>query len=100
MQKIRDSFYRHRQSGMVDDVSLAIALGVAEKYFIIITSFLFCAIFLPVSGLRVDVGSALGFWGFFTFNLGIYSYFGQAFMCLTRTMPTAQILASVFIVRT
>jgi hypothetical protein len=35
--------------------------------------------------------------GFFTFNLAIYSYFGQAFMCLVSGMPTAQILASVFI---
>jgi hypothetical protein len=35
--------------------------------------------------------------GIFTFNLAIYSYFGQAFMCLVSSMPTAQILASVFI---
>ena len=41
--------------------------------------------------------SDIAFWGFFTFNLAIYSYFGQAFMCLVRGMGTAQILASVFI---
>lgn len=35
--------------------------------------------------------------GIFTFNLAIYSYFGQAFMCLVPSMTTAQILASVFI---
>lgn len=35
--------------------------------------------------------------GFFTFNLAIYSYFGQAFMCLVPHMATAQILCSVFI---
>ena len=35
--------------------------------------------------------------GFFSFNLAIYSYFGQAFMCLVNSMTTAQILASVFI---
>lgn len=35
--------------------------------------------------------------GFFTFNLAIYSYFGQAFMCLVPAMGTAQILCSVFI---
>lgn len=37
------------------------------------------------------------FWGFFTFNLALYSYFGQAFMCSVRGMATAQILNSVFI---
>jgi len=35
--------------------------------------------------------------GFFTFNIAIYSYFGQAFVCLVKPMPAAQILASVFI---
>jgi hypothetical protein len=35
--------------------------------------------------------------GIFTFNLAIYSYFGQAFMCCVPSMATAQILSSVFI---
>lgn len=39
----------------------------------------------------------LFFQGFFTFNIAIYSYFGQAFMCLVPTMATAQILCAVFI---
>ena len=37
------------------------------------------------------------FQGFFTFNVAIYSYFGQAFVCFFKPMATAQILASVFI---
>lgn len=97
MLKIRDSFYRHRQSGMVDDVSFALGLGVAEKWFILFSSFLFCAVFLPCTGLGLQFGRALSFSGIFCFNAAIYSYFGQAFMCLVPGMSQAQILASVFV---
>lgn len=97
MLKIRDSFYRQRQSGMVDDVSFSLALGVAEKWFIVVSSFLFCAVFLPCAGLGLEVGRAISFSGIFCFNTAIYSYVGQAFMCLVPGMPQAQILASIFI---
>ena len=122
MLSIRDVFYRHRSSGMLDNVSLGWALGTAEKWFIVMASFLFCLVFLGVSGISTGLlrralrfwvsvsapaaitefcfGSLLTYWlfqGIFTFNLAIYSYFGQAFMCLVPSMTTAQILASVFI---
>lgn len=35
--------------------------------------------------------------GFFTFNLAIYSYIGQAFVCLVKAPQTAFVLASVYI---
>jgi len=35
MTGVRDMFYRHRDSGMYDSASMGLALGVAEKYFII-----------------------------------------------------------------
>ena len=72
--------------------------------------------------MRDKVRQAFGFWGFFTFNMAIYSYIGmflfdlrirhfvvnlsdlshhlsagQLFMCSVRGGGTAQILASVFI---
>jgi ABC-2 type transporter len=97
MLKIRDSFYRHRQAGMLDDVSFALGLGVAEKWFIVVSSFLFCVVFLPCAELNLDPGRAISFAGIFCFNTAIYSYFGQAFMCLVSGMPQAQILASIFI---
>lgn len=97
MLKIRDSFYRHRQSGMLDDVSFALGLGVAEKWFILVSSFLFCVVFLPCAELNLQAGQAISFAGIFCFNAAIYSYFGQAFMCLVSGMPQAQILASIFI---
>lgn len=95
MKQIRDQHYRQRAAGMLDDQSLAWALGTAEKYFIVVASVLFCIVFLPTAGLHFGIGKFVAFWGFFTFNLAIYSYFGQLFMCLVRSMPTAQILASV-----
>lgn len=98
MLKLRDSFYRHRSAGMVDSGSVTLALGFAEKWFILLSAVLFCLIFIGTAGLHFTKFRRLvSFWGFFTFNLAIYSYFGQAFMCLVRGMGTAQILASVFI---
>lgn len=98
MLKIRDSFYRHRAAGMIGSNSVALGLGVAEKWFIMLSSALFCVIFLATAGVaHIKIRELVGFYGFFTFNLAIYSYFGQAFMCLVRGMGTAQILCSVFI---
>ena len=128
MMSIRDMFYRHRAAGMIGSGSLAWALGYAEKGFILVTSTIFCVLFLLIGfspDARYIMGS-LAFWvsiaqcvlvdrsfeacikliyaalsflrqGFFTFNIAIYSYFGQAFVCFFRPMATAQILASVFI---
>ena len=71
--------------------------GVAEKPFILLASTLFCVVFYFGMGLTPKFGKFVAFWAFFSFYVAISSYFGQAFMCLVRGMPTAQILASVFI---
>ncbi|KAG7357215.1 multidrug ABC transporter ATPase [Nitzschia inconspicua] len=98
MLAIRDVFYKQRAAGMVDNTALGWALGTAEKWFMILASSLFCLVYLSTSGtFPASVRRAISFWGFFTFNLAIYSYFGQAFMCLVPAMATAQILCSVFI---
>jgi len=105
MLNVRDMFYRHKAAGMLNYWSLGRALGTAEHRFILIASFLFCIMFIPVSGLaqnpdlslRSRVLSAVSYWGFFTFNSAIYSYIGQLFMCLVRGQGTAMVLASVFI---
>lgn len=46
MTKIRDMYYRHRDAGMYDSYSMGIALGVAEKPFILCSSVLFCIVFV------------------------------------------------------
>jgi hypothetical protein len=104
MSKIRDTFYRHHDAGMYDSGALGLALGVAEKRYIVGSCFLFCLTFLGVAGFfsaDESVGKrfarSIGFFGFFTFNFAIYSYFGQLFVCLVKPQATAIILSSVFI---
>mmetsp|Transcript_13283 Transcript_13283/g.25371 ORF Transcript_13283/g.25371 Transcript_13283/m.25371 type:complete len:746 (-) Transcript_13283:283-2520(-) len=102
---IRDMYYRHKAAGMLNSRSVGRAFAIAEKRFIIISSVLFCAVFIPISGivdspnqdLRHKVRKSIAFWGFFAFNGAIYSYIGQLFTCLVRGQGTATILASVFI---
>jgi len=63
MTKIRDMFYRHRDAGMYDSASMGLALGVAEKYFILLSTTLFCVVFLATSDLYDDNFAGLvGFW--------------------------------------
>jgi len=58
MTWIRDMFYRHRDSGMYDSLSMGIALGVAEKWFILLSSTLFTVVFLAVAGILPQEESA------------------------------------------
>ena len=62
MLDLRDSFYRHRAAGMYGHRSLAIALGTAEQGFIVITSFLFCIIFMPCVGLGRSALRSFAYW--------------------------------------
>ena len=105
MLSIRDMFYRHKQAGMLNARSVGRALASAEKRFLLISGILFCAVFIPTSGIVNAPGHSswtrfkegLGFWGFFTFNTAIYSYIGQLFICLVPGSGTAMVLASIFI---
>lgn len=62
MLELRDNFYRHRAAGMYGHRSLAAALGTAEMPFIVISSFLFCVIFMPCVGLGVSVLRSFAYW--------------------------------------
>ena len=50
MLAIRDVFYKQRAAGMVDNTALGWALGTAEKGFIVLSSALFCLVFLATAG--------------------------------------------------
>jgi len=105
MNNIRNMYYRHKTAGMLDGRSVGRALATAEWRFIVISSFLFCLVYLPIIGIANQpdksdderIRGIFAFWGFFTFNIAIYSYSGQLFMCLVRGSGTAMILASVFL---
>ena len=62
MTKIRDMFYRHRDAGMYDSAALGLALGMAEKYFIVLSTLLFVFVFLVTSNLNEDTGGLVAFW--------------------------------------
>ena len=79
MLALRDNFYRHRAAGMLDHTTLAIAMGVAEKWFIVISSFVFCVVFLAMLGLSDRIGEGFAFWGFFCFNTGSSNSFVATF---------------------
>jgi hypothetical protein len=61
MTKIRDMFYRHRAAGMYDSLSIAWALGTAEKWFIVLTAALFTLVFLGVTGMTLEYRGLIGF---------------------------------------
>jgi len=69
MRKICDMFYRQRYAGMYSSISMGIALGVAEKWFIIVSTVLFSTVFLATAGfipedepLDVRVVRCISFW--------------------------------------
>ena len=62
MTKIRDMFYRHRENGMYDSASMGIALGVAEKWFICLSTSLFCVVFLATSDIGDGIRGLITFW--------------------------------------
>ena len=98
MTKIRDMYYRHHAAGMYDSLSLGWALGSAEKIFIVMSCLIFVVVFQATASMNNSFYRGMvGFWGFFTFNFAIYSYFGQAFVALVKPAATAIILSSVFI---
>ena len=49
MIAIRNVFYKQFAAGMIDNNALGLALGIAEKGFIVFTSFIFCLIYLATA---------------------------------------------------
>eukprot|EP00934_Nitzschia_sp_Nitz4_P008875 Nitzschia sp. Nitz4//scaffold239_size30010//18370//23136//NITZ4_008013-RA/size30010-snap-gene-0.33-mRNA-1//1//CDS//3329543571//8865//frame0 len=97
MTWIRDMFYRHNDAGMYDSLSLGFALGTAEQWFIAISASLFCVVFLSAGGFTWGAIKVMAFFGFFTFNSALFSYFGQFFVSIVQNQKAAMILAGVYI---
>ena len=102
---IRDMYYRHKAAGMLNSRSVGRALARAEWRFIVISSLLFCVVFIPISGianssshtLRQKVRESFAFWGFFTFNVAIYSYIGMLTgVLLCYSMHSISSLTAIF----
>lgn len=97
MKKMRDVFYKHRASGMLDHNPIAWSLMVAETPYLCLISLLFGSIYYLTVGLFNDPEKFIIFWVFFALNVAIYSYFGQAFICLVKDIPTAGALVGTLV---
>jgi hypothetical protein len=97
MKRIRDVFYKHRASGMIEPSPLALALTVGEAPYICVITALFGAVYYGTVGLFGGLGSFGQFWLFFAFNLAVYTYLGQSFMCLVKDTSTAGALMGALI---
>ena len=74
MLAIRDVFYKQRAAGMVDNTALGWALGTAEKWFMILASFLFCLFYLSVAGtFPMTIRRAIKFWVSFIVQSFVYN---------------------------
>ena len=97
MKTIRDVFYKHRASGMLEHNSVSFALALGETPYICLVSVLFGAVYYATVGLFEGTLSFGLFWVFFTLNIACYSYFGQAFICLVRDIPTSMAIVGALI---
>jgi ABC-type multidrug transport system ATPase subunit len=97
MKQIRDVFYKHRASGMLDHHSVSLSAAVGELPFIVIMSAIFCSIYYSLVGLFQAAGKWFMFFLWFALNIGTYTYFGQAFICMVRDIPTASALVGALI---
>jgi ABC-type multidrug transport system permease subunit len=99
-KRIRDVFYKHRASGMLTYRSVYPALAAGETPYLCFISLLFGIVYYATVGLfspSQSVGTFGMFWVFFTLNVAIYSYFGQAFICLVRDIPTSGALVGALV---
>jgi hypothetical protein len=97
MKKIRDVFYKHRASGMLTHNSVSSSLLVGETVYLCLIAVLFGFIYYVTVGLFSGVGKFGTFWSFTILNLANYTYFGQAFVCLVKDVPTAGALVGALI---
>lgn len=97
MKQIRDVFYKHRASGMLDHNSVSLAVTIGELPFVLLMSAIFCAVYYSLVGLFQTADKWFMFFLYFALNIACYTYFGQAFMCMVRDIPTAGALVGALI---
>jgi ABC-type multidrug transport system permease subunit len=97
MKTMRDVFYKHRASGMLGHNAISWALQVGETPYICLFSVLFCAVYYGIIGLFKSFEKFGLFWVFFVLSVCTYTYFGQAFICLVKDVPTAGALVGALI---
>jgi hypothetical protein len=97
MKEIRDVFYKHRASGMIGHSAVCFAVTLGEVPFMLLISIFFTVVYYAVTGLFLTPVKWFGFFGFYVLNIANYVYFGQAFICLVKDIPTAGALVGALI---
>lgn len=97
MKTIRDVFYKHRASGMLAHNSVSNALMIAETPYLVLIAVLFSAVYYGAVGLFSSAEDFGLFWVFFILSLASYTYFGQAFICLVKDIPTSGALVGALV---
>ena len=99
MLAIRDVFYKQLAAGMIGNDSLGWALGVAEKGFIVLASFLFCLVYLATAGtFPITFLKAFKFWvrneekcdGHIYNCIRFLNIFAFLFVCRVSSLLTSQ----------
>jgi hypothetical protein len=82
MLAIRDVFYKQRAAGMLDNTALGWALGTAEKGFIVLSSALFCLVFLATAGtFENTIRRSIKFWVRFVVICPVFIGYLQCSTC-------------------
>jgi ABC-type multidrug transport system permease subunit len=97
MKQIRDVFYKHRASGMLAHNSVTLAVTLGELPYLVMISAIFSSVYYALVGLFGTANKWFSFFLYFGLNMATYTYFGQAFICLVKDIPTAGALVGALI---
>ena len=93
----RNMFYRHKAVLMYHHQAINFAFTCVEIPFILLSSMVFVCLWYFTVGFAVEAGKFFLYWLFMVFSLGVFTFFGQAFMALFRDSQTAQGFGALFI---
>jgi len=96
-KRVRDVFYKHRASGMIDHNATFVGMVVAELPYLLFMAVLYVLIYCATAGLFTTVGNFFWFVLFFFLHTSSFSFFAQCFMCLVRDEKTVGALQGVWI---
>merc|ERR1712129_672433 len=86
----RNMFYRHKASLMYAYSPLIFVVTIAGIPFILVSAMLFSVFFYFMVGFSTVAYRFFLYYLFFTMNMVVWTFFGQAFMSLFKDIATAQ----------
>ena len=96
-KRVRDVFYKHRASGMIEHNAMFVAMLVAELPYLLLMAVLYVVVYCATAGLFTTFTNFFWFVFFFFMHTASFSYFAQCFMCLVRDEKTVGALQGAWI---